>query len=341
MVKVGQTRHLRRRLRGRLHTSRCRVPGIEFRHEAQHAWPYQVFSFIFLFHFFIPSHILSFVYSIHSFFMSRNIVLVTGGTGFIGSHTCVELLNCEKYRVLVVDDLVNSNRESYERVLHLTKKKEGQDLIFAEVDLKNYETVNSLFQKYNGEIDSVIHFAGLKAVGESVEKPLEYYENNVSGTLHLLRAMRDSNVKKLIFSSSATVYGDPDSVPIKETASLRTTNPYGRTKHMIEDIIRDFTKTDKDFSAAILRYFNPVGAHESGLLGEDPKGIPNNLLPMIMRVATGKSPFVSVFGSDWPTIDGTGVRDFIHVVDLAKGHLSALQHLDKVGFLLYFLKLIH
>ncbi|RKY49643.1 MAG: UDP-glucose 4-epimerase GalE [Candidatus Neomarinimicrobiota bacterium] len=247
-------------------------------------------------------------------------VLVTGGAGYIGSHTCVELLD-KNYDVIVVDNLSNSKQESLARVEKITGKK----LVFYPVDLRDNVSLSRVFQKH--AIGSVIHFAGLKAVGESVEKPLLYYENNINGTLTLCRVMIEHGVKSIVFSSSATVYGDPASVPIREDFPLHATNPYGRTKLMIEEILRDLQISDPAWRIALLRYFNPVGAHPSGLIGEDPKGIPNNLMPYIAQVAVGKLKELRVFGNDYPTPDGTGVRDYIHVVDLAKGHLQALKKL--------------
>lgn len=250
-------------------------------------------------------------------------VLVTGGAGYIGSHTCVELLD-KNYDVIVVDNLSNSKQESLARVEKITGKK----LVFYPVDLRDNVSLSRVFQKH--AIGSVIHFAGLKAVGESVEKPLLYYENNINGTLTLCRVMIEHGVKSIVFSSSATVYGDPASVPIREDFPLHATNPYGRTKLMIEEILRDLQISDPAWRIALLRYFNPVGAHPSGLIGEDPKGIPNNLMPYIAQVAVGKLKELRVFGNDYPTPDGTGVRDYIHVVDLAKGHLQALKNSARI-----------
>ena len=249
-------------------------------------------------------------------------VLVTGGAGYIGSHTCVELLNAGK-EVVVIDNLCNSCEESLERV----KKITGKELTFYQADLLDRKAVEEVFEKE--EIESVIHFAGLKAVGESVQKPLEYYYNNITGTLVLCDVMRKYGVKKLVFSSSATVYGSPKTVPIKEDFPLSVTNPYGRTKLMLEDIFRDFYVADPEWNIILLRYFNPIGAHKSGLIGEDPKGIPNNLTPYITQVAVGKLKEVGVFGNDYDTPDGTGVRDYIHVVDLAIGHVKALKKLEE------------
>jgi UDP-glucose 4-epimerase len=256
-------------------------------------------------------------------------VLVTGGAGYIGSHTCVELLN-EGYDVVVIDNLSNASEKSLERVQEITGKK----LTFYKADLLDREAVENIFR--NEKIDSVIHFAGLKAVGESVSMPLEYYYNNITGTLILCDTMRKFGVKTLVFSSSATVYGNPKTVPIKEDFPLSATNPYGRTKLMIEEILRDLYVSDNTWRIVLLRYFNPVGAHKSGRIGEDPRGIPNNLVPYITQVAVGKLEFLGVFGNDYDTPDGTGVRDYIHVVDLAKGHLKALEKLkDNTGVLTY------
>ncbi len=248
-------------------------------------------------------------------------VLVTGGAGYIGSHTCVELLN-QGYAVVIVDNLSNSCREAIDRVEELTGKK----VTFYQKDLLDRQAMVEIFQKES--IDSVIHFAGLKAVGESVRKPLEYFHNNLTGTLILCDVMRQHGVKKLVFSSSATVYGDPASVPIREDFPLSVTNPYGRTKLMIEEMLRDISFSDPEWRIILLRYFNPVGAHKSGRIGEDPCGIPNNLTPYITQVAVGKHPYVRVFGNDYPTPDGTGVRDYIHVVDLALGHIKALEKIE-------------
>ncbi len=249
-------------------------------------------------------------------------VLVTGGAGYIGSHTCVELLN-KGFEVIVADNLANSKREALSRVEKITGKK----LCFYPVDLRDEKALSRIFKEHT--INSVVHFAGLKAVGESVEKPLMYYDNNITGTLTLCGVMNEHAVKSIVFSSSATVYGDPESVPIREDFPLKATNPYGRTKLMIEEILRDIHVSDPSWRIALLRYFNPVGAHPSGLIGEDPKGIPNNLMPFIAQVAVGKLAELNIFGNDYPTPDGTGVRDYIHVVDLAKGHLKALEKLDK------------
>ena len=247
-------------------------------------------------------------------------VLVTGGAGFIGSHTCVELLN-EGHELIVLDNLSNSKREVLKRIKELTKK----DFKFYKIDLLDPTGVKRIFSE--NTIDAVIHFAGLKAVGESVSKPLKYYHNNITGTLILCEVMKEYNVKKLVFSSSATVYGNPKRVPISEDFPLVTTNPYGSTKLMIERILKDLYMADPQWNICLLRYFNPIGAHESGRIGEDPNGIPNNLLPFITQVAIGKREKLSIYGNDYNTHDGTGVRDYIHVVDLAKGHIKALDQL--------------
>jgi UDP-glucose 4-epimerase len=245
-------------------------------------------------------------------------ILVTGGTGYIGSHTVLELLRAG-HEVTVIDNLSNSKEEALHRVAELS----GEYPAFHQVDLLDYEGVKKILAEE--KIDAVVHFAGLKAVGESVGRPLDYYRNNVTGTLNLLRAMARTGAKKIVFSSSATVYGDPASVPIREDFPLGPANPYGRTKLMIEDILRDLGRAETDWEITLLRYFNPVGAHPSGQIGEDPHGIPNNLLPFISQVAVGKRERLNIFGGDWPTRDGTGVRDYIHVVDLALGHLRALE----------------
>lgn len=247
-------------------------------------------------------------------------ILVTGGAGFIASHTNVELLNAG-YDVVVVDNLVNSSRESVARVEELTGKK----ISFYEEDLLNEKAIDAIFEKEN--IDSVIHFAALKAVGESCKIPLRYFDNNLTGTLNLLKVMEKHGVKSIVFSSSATVYGKPESVPIREDFPLSVSNPYGRTKLIIEDMLRDIYKSDNEWDIALLRYFNPIGAHESGMIGENPHGIPNNLLPYVAKVAAGQLECVNVFGDDYDTPDGTGVRDYIHVVDLATGHIKALEKL--------------
>ena len=249
-------------------------------------------------------------------------VLVTGGAGYIGSHTLVELLNAG-HDAVVIDNLVNSKTESLKRVEKITGKK----VKFYEGDIRDKDILDKIFTE--NKIDAVINFAGLKAVGESCAKPLEYYENNIEGMLQLAFSMREHNVKNLVFSSSATVYGKPKSVPIKEDFPLSTSNPYGSTKLFIEYILKDLYKADPTFNIVILRYFNPIGAHESGLIGEDPKGIPNNLCPYITQVAVGKRKELGVFGNDYKTHDGTGVRDYIHVVDLAKGHVLAVNKLAK------------
>ena len=256
-------------------------------------------------------------------------ILVTGGAGYIGSHTCVELLN-EAYDVVVLDNLSNSSEESLSRVKRIT----GRSLEFYKTDLLDKKSIADVFAEHH--IDAVIHFAGLKAVGESVLIPLKYFHNNITGTLNLLEVMKDSNVKNIVFSSSATVYGDPASLPIKEDFPLSATNPYGRTKLMIEEILQDLYRSDETWNIALLRYFTPVGAHSSGDIGEDPAGIPNNLIPYISRVAVGSLPEVNVFGNDYPTPDGTGVRDYIHVVDLAKGHIRTLPKLfTRPGIVIY------
>jgi UDP-glucose 4-epimerase len=247
-------------------------------------------------------------------------ILVTGGAGYIGSHTCLELLQAG-YEVIVVDNLSNSKEESLRRVQDLS----GKRLEFFKVDLLDAPSLNRVFQ--GASIDAVVHFAGLKAVGESVAIPLRYYQNNVTGTIVLCKMMEAHGVKNMVFSSSATVYGDPHTVPIREDFPLAPTNPYGRTKWMIEEILRDLHRTDSAWNIALLRYFNPVGSHPSGQIGEDPNGIPNNLLPYISQVAVGKLPELPVFGNDYSTPDGTGVRDYIHVVDLAIGHIAALLKL--------------
>lgn len=251
-------------------------------------------------------------------------VLVTGGAGYIGSHTVVELLN-EGDEVIIVDNLVNSKESSLDAIKKITNK----DFKFYKVDLRDRENLEKIFEA-NKDISAVIHFAGLKAVGESVSKPLEYYDNNIYGTLVLLETMKKYNIKKIIFSSSATVYGNPKTVPIKEDFPLSATNPYGQTKLMLEQILTDVYTADNTWSIILLRYFNPIGAHESGLIGEMPNGIPNNLMPYINQVAFGKLDHLNVFGDDYNTPDGTGVRDYIHVVDLAKGHLKALKRAEKV-----------
>lgn len=248
-------------------------------------------------------------------------IIVTGGAGYIGSHTCLELIEAG-HRVTIIDNLSNAHRESVRRVEQLT----GTAISLFVTDLLDRESLKETFAQVK-EADAVIHFAGLKAVGESVDKPLLYYHNNITGTLNLCSIMADFGMKNIVFSSSATVYGDPASVPITEDFPLSCTNPYGRTKLMVEEILRDLAVADPQWNIALLRYFNPVGAHKSGIIGEDPNGIPNNLMPYISQVAVGKLQELSVFGNDYPTPDGTGVRDYIHVVDLAIGHLRALEKL--------------
>lgn len=257
-------------------------------------------------------------------------ILVTGGAGYIGSHTCVELLN-EGYEVVIVDNLYNSNQKAVDRIEQITQKK----VTFYQNDILDREALDQIFTKEN--VDAVIHFAGLKAVGESVRKPIEYYTNNIQGTLILTDVMRKHNVKNIIFSSSATVYGNPAMIPITEECPKGVcTNPYGWTKWMLEQILTDIHTADPEWNVMLLRYFNPIGAHESGLIGEDPKGIPNNLLPYVAQVAIGKLECVGVFGDDYDTPDGTGVRDYIHVVDLAKGHVKALNKIkEKAGVKVY------
>ncbi len=250
-------------------------------------------------------------------------ILVTGGAGYIGSHTCVELLG-EGYEVVIVDNLDNSNKKAVDRIEEITGKK----TVFYENDIRDAEAMNRIFA--DEKPDCVIHFAGLKAVGESVQKPLEYYENNINGTLVMLDAMRKNGCKNIIFSSSATVYGDPAFIPITEDCPKgKITNPYGRTKSMLEEILTDLYISDNEWNVILLRYFNPIGAHKSGLIGEDPKGIPNNLLPYVAQVAIGKLKCLGVFGNDYDTPDGTGVRDYIHVVDLAKGHVKAIDKIKE------------
>lgn len=249
-------------------------------------------------------------------------ILVTGGAGFIGSHTCIELLTAG-HEVIVVDNLCNSHAKS----LEIVERETGKAVNFYQVDIRDEAALEKIF--LNEKIDGVIHFAGLKAVGESSVIPLEYYDNNVAGTITLLKVMKKYDCKNIIFSSSATVYGNPHQVPITEDFPLSVTNPYGRTKLMLEDVFRDLYDSDADWNIVLLRYFNPIGAHESGDLGEDPSGIPNNLLPYVTQVAVGKLEAVNVFGNDYDTVDGTGVRDYIHVVDLARGHVAALQKLEQ------------
>lgn len=251
-------------------------------------------------------------------------ILVSGGAGYIGSHTCVELLNAG-YEVVVFDNLYNASKESLKRVEEIT----GKQVKFYDADMRDREAMEEIFSAE--KIDSVIHFAGLKAVGESVQKPLEYYENNINGTLVLLDVMRKHGVKNFVFSSSATVYGDPAVIPITEECPKgQCTNPYGWTKSMLEQILTDLQKSDPEWNVILLRYFNPIGAHKSGLIGEDPAGIPNNLLPYVTQVAIGRLKCVGVFGNDYDTPDGTGVRDYIHVVDLAVGHVKAIQKIEKM-----------
>jgi UDP-glucose 4-epimerase len=256
-------------------------------------------------------------------------ILVTGGAGYIGSHTCLELLNAG-YEVTVVDNLSNSKQASLDRVQELAGKK----LTFYQVDILDRKALSDVFSKQ--PIQAVVHFAGYKAVGESVSIPLQYYHNNVSGTIALLEVMKQHAVVNIVFSSSATVYGDVKIVPLKEDFSLSAINPYGRTKLIIEDILRDLFRAEPVWNIAILRYFNPVGAHPSGRIGEDPNGVPNNLMPYVAQVAVGRHPFVRVWGNDYPTPDGTGVRDYIHVMDLASGHIKALEKLEtKPGLVTY------
>ena len=249
-------------------------------------------------------------------------VLVTGGCGYIGSHTCVELLE-KGYDVVVVDNLSNSKEDVIDKI----KKITGKEITFYKKDLCDKDELNKIFDKE--KVDAVIHFAGFKAVGESVQKPLMYYRNNLDSTITLLEVMKEHNCKKIVFSSSATVYGSPKELPIKEDFPLHTTNPYGTTKLMIEMILNDLYISDNDWSIALLRYFNPIGAHKSGLIGENPNGIPNNLMPYIVKVANKELKELSVFGNDYDTVDGTGVRDYIHVVDLAKGHIKAIEKVSK------------
>ena len=258
-------------------------------------------------------------------------VLITGGAGFIGSHTAVEFLNAG-YDIVIMDNFSNSKPVVLDRIREIT----GRDFKFYKADLLDSASMDKIFDE-NPDIDSVIHFAGFKAVGESVAKPIEYYHNNVTGTLLLTDSMRRHGVKTIVFSASATVYGDPDEVPIKETARVgNATNPYGETKVMIERILKDIYVSDKEWNVAVLRYFNPIGAHASGRIGEDPNGIPNNLMPYITKVAMGKLPMLHVFGNDYDTHDGTGVRDYIHVVDLAKAHLKALEAIVRLRGVDYF-----
>lgn len=256
-------------------------------------------------------------------------ILVTGGTGYIGSHTCISLLEAG-YEPVIVDNLSNSKKAVLDRLTQIT----GRELTFHEGDILDQSLLEKILA--DEKIEAVIHFAGLKAVGESVSIPVAYYENNVAGTVSLLKAMDNTDVRCIVFSSSATVYGDPEQLPIPETAALSATNPYGRTKLFIEEMLRDLAVADPRWSLVLLRYFNPVGAHPSGLIGEDPQGIPNNLMPFVAQVAVGRREKVSVFGSDYPTPDGTGVRDYIHVVDLAEGHVAALKaHSRETGLFTY------
>ena len=254
-------------------------------------------------------------------------ILITGGAGYIGSHTLIEFLRAG-HELVVIDNLSNSKQEALRRVERIS----GKPVTFYRLDVRDREGLQGVFRDH--AITAVIHFAGLKAVGESVEKPLEYYDNNVTGSLVLLDVMAAANVKTIVFSSSATVYGDPQSVPIREDFPLSATNPYGRSKLMVEDMLRDLYRADDSWRIALLRYFNPVGAHASGLIGEDPNGIPNNLMPIVARVAVGRLQWLAVYGNDYPTHDGTGVRDYIHVVDLALGHLKALDALQQRGGLM-------
>jgi UDP-glucose 4-epimerase len=248
-------------------------------------------------------------------------IIVTGGAGYIGSHTCVELIKAG-YRVVVVDSLINANVESLRRIERITKQR----VIFQRIDVLNREGLAEVFAAHPPE--AVIHFAALKAVGESVQQPLRYYHNNLTGIIHILECMKAIGCKRFVFSSSATVYGDPERVPLTEDCRLQATNPYGQTKLISETICRDLAKAEDGWKIALLRYFNPIGAHESGLIGEDPTGIPNNLMPYLLQVANGQRKALTVHGNDWPTKDGTGVRDYIHVVDLAQGHLAALAKID-------------
>ncbi|HCT1400457.1 TPA: UDP-glucose 4-epimerase GalE [Morganella morganii] len=262
--------------------------------------------------------------------MSDITVLVTGGLGYIGSHTCVQMIQ-QGIQPIILDNLCNANPEVLNRIQTIT----GTQPIFYEGDVRDKVMLDKIFAQH--KIDSVIHFAGLKAVGESVQKPIEYYDNNVNGTLVLIESMQQANVKSLIFSSSATVYGEPEHIPLTEDASVGNTNsPYGTSKYMVERILEDLVISDPSWSATLLRYFNPVGAHKSGLMGEDPNGIPNNLTPFLAQVAVGRREKLTVFGGDYPTKDGTGVRDYIHVMDLADGHIAALNHVSqKSGLHIY------
>jgi len=255
-------------------------------------------------------------------------ILVTGGCGYIGSHTVLELLN-KNYEVVVVDNFSNSSFESIRRVQKIT----GKSVIFYEADIRDEQKMDEILSAH--KVEAVIHFAAFKAVGESCKLPLKYYENNISGTVALLKVLEKHGVKKIIFSSSATVYGDPERLPLDENCRLSTTNPYGSTKLMMENIMQDLHKADNAWNIILLRYFNPVGAHESGLIGEDPKGIPNNLMPFVAQVASGKLACINVFGNDYDTPDGTGVRDYIHVVDLALGHIAAIENCNESGVHIY------
>jgi len=255
---------------------------------------------------------------------NRKTVLVTGAAGYIGSHTCVELL-AAGYAVVALDNLCNSSPESLRRV----EKISGETIPFHEADVRSRAALDAVLRTH--PIDACIHFAGLKAVGESVAQPLAYFENNVGGSVTLLQALKAAGIKRFLFSSSATVYGDPETVPIDEDARLSVTNPYGRSKLMVEQVLEDLGRADAEWAIGVLRYFNPVGAHPSGLIGEDPRGTPNNLMPFISQVAVGRREQLSVFGNDYPTPDGTGVRDYIHVVDLARGHVAALNTLLRKG----------
>ncbi len=258
-----------------------------------------------------------------------NNILVTGGAGYIGSHTCLELL-AHGYQITVIDNLVNSKIEAINRIKNLS----GHEISFYQIDMRNEDALTTLFKEHR--FSMVIHFAGLKAVGESVAKPLEYYHNNVTGTLTLLKVMQKYDVKNIVFSSSATVYGNPQTIPVTESHPLSAINPYGATKLVIEKMLKDLYMSDSAWNVIILRYFNPVGAHESGRIGEDPRGIPNNLMPYIAQVAVGRLPYLQIFGNDYPTSDGTGVRDYIHVVDLAEGHIAACEKLkENPGYLIY------
>ena len=252
-------------------------------------------------------------------------IMVTGGAGYIGSHTCVELIRTG-HSVVVLDNFCNSQEEALKRIGLIT----GVAPVMVRGDVRDRELVQATLEKY--QCSAVIHFAGLKAVGDSVARPVEYYDNNFVGSLRLVEAMQNAKVRKLVFSSSATVYGEPLSLPFKEDHSLLPVNPYGQTKLMVEQMLSDLAASDSSFEIAILRYFNPVGSHESGLIGEDPRGVPNNLMPFIAQVASGRRPHVNVFGKDYDTPDGTGIRDYIHVTDLAEGHLKALNHLDRERF---------